>query len=209
MVDHEIWKILWHWAKRRHPYKNNFWIKDKYFMNKRGRKWVFAKDVKTKEGDMKLVWLVLASDTKIVRHIKIKAEANPFGPAQENYFEKRLGAKMTSGSVPGKVKWLRLWWRQDKECPVCHEKITEETGWNIHHVTPKSEGGGDNISNLVMMHPNCHRQHHNQSLRAAKTGIRKEVYERLEPCEGKLSSTVLRGGSSGNASSLPDAKAAL
>ncbi len=45
MVDHEIWKILWHWAKRRHPYKNNFWIKDKYFMNKRGRKWVFAKDV--------------------------------------------------------------------------------------------------------------------------------------------------------------------
>jgi hypothetical protein len=27
---------------------------------------------------------------------------------------------------------------------------------------------------------------------------------RLEPCEGKLSSTVLRGGSGSNAASLPD-----
>ena len=28
--------------------------------------------------------------------------------------------------------------------------------------------------------------------------------ERLEPCEGKLSRTVLRGGSGGNAAPLPD-----
>jgi RNA-directed DNA polymerase len=104
--------------------------------------------------------LILASDTKIIRHVKIKSNANPFDPAQENYFEKRLGERMNSGSVPGRVKWLRLWWRQDKGCPSCHEKITEETGWNIHHVIPKCEGGRDNISNLVMLHPNCHRQLH-------------------------------------------------
>jgi len=109
-----------------------------------------------------MVSLVKAGDTKIVRHVKIKSEANPFDPEQESYFEKRLGVKM-NGSVTGKVKWLKLWWRQDKECPNCHEKITEETGWNIHHINPKSEGGGDNISNLVMLHPNCHRQIHARS----------------------------------------------
>ena len=32
----------------------------------------------------------------------------------------------------------------------------------------------------------------------------REAFEMLEPCEGRLSRTVLRGGSGGNAASLPD-----
>ncbi len=47
--------------------------------------------------------------------------------AQEAYFESLLGQKM-KGKLTGRIKWLRLWWRQDKECPNCHEMITEETG---------------------------------------------------------------------------------
>jgi RNA-directed DNA polymerase len=30
-VDHEVWKVLWQWAKRRHSNKGLRWIKDKYF----------------------------------------------------------------------------------------------------------------------------------------------------------------------------------
>ena len=159
-VDHEIWKTLWQWAKRRHPNKGNRWVKDKYFITMENRNWVFSTNLIKGEGGMRMLKLILASDTKIIRHVKIKSNANPFDPAQENYFEKRLGERMNSGSVPGRVKWLRLWWRQDKRCPSCHGKITEETGWNIHHVIPKCEGGRDNTSNLVMLHPNCHRQLH-------------------------------------------------
>ncbi|WP_141056138.1 HNH endonuclease signature motif containing protein, partial [Tepidiphilus succinatimandens] len=44
----------------------------------------------------------------------------------------------------------------------CGEKITKETGWNIHHVLPKSLGGTDSIFNLQLLHPNCHRQLHSQ-----------------------------------------------
>jgi RNA-directed DNA polymerase len=159
-VDHEIWKTLWQWAKRRHLNKGNRWVKDKYFITMENRNWVFSTNLTKGEGGTRMLKLILASDTKIIRHVKIKSNANPFDPAQENYFEKRLGERMNSGSVPGRVKWLRLWWRQDKECPSCHGKITEETGWNIHHVIPKCEGGRDNTSNLVMLHPNCHRQLH-------------------------------------------------
>jgi RNA-directed DNA polymerase len=166
-IDHEIWAMLWQWAKRRHPRKNTQWIKAKYFTTIGKQNWVFAAYVKTEEGGIRMVRLSYASDTKIVRHVKIQGKANPFDPKQENYFEARLGVKM-NGSVMGKVKWLKLWWSQDKECPICHEKITEETGWNIHHVIPKSEGGGDNTSNLVMLHPNCHRQLHSQKLKIAK-----------------------------------------
>ena len=108
-----------------------------------------------------------ASDTKIERHVKIRGEANPFDPAQEAYFESRLGRKMRE-KLTGRIKWLRLWWRQDKECPHCQEKITKETGWNIHHILPKAKGGKDNISNLMLLQPNCHRQIHSQKLEVVK-----------------------------------------
>lgn len=166
-VDREIWKMLWQWAKRRHPMKSNQWVKAKYFITIGNRDWIFAERSLTKEGATMMVRLTFASDTKIARHIKIKSEANPFDPKQETYFEHRLGRKMKD-SLSGKVKLLRLWWSQGKECPICQQKITQETGWHVHHILPKSEGGKDNVSNLVMVHPNCHRQIHAQQLTVVK-----------------------------------------
>lgn len=166
-VDQKIWKTLWQWAKRRHPNQGTHWVRNRYFRTEGNRRWVFAESIKTTEGEPQTVRLVTASDTKIQRHVKIRGDANPFDPKQETYFEDRLGLKM-KGSLTGRIKWLRLWWSQGKECPVCNEKITEETRWNIHHILPKSEGGKDNLSNLVMLHPNCHRQIHGQKLKIAK-----------------------------------------
>lgn len=34
----------------------------------------------------------------------------------------------------------------------------QETGWDIHHIVRKTQGGSDNLDNLVMLHPNCYRQ---------------------------------------------------
>ena len=162
-VDHGIWQSLWRWSRRRHPNQSRPWIKERYFMREGHRQWVFSARFKTPEGMPRQITLVNASDTPIRRHIKIKGEANPFDPDQEAYFEDRLGQKMKA-SLMGKAKLLKLWWRQDKACPQCRQKITRETGWNLNHVIPKSEGGKDNMSNLVLMHPNCHRQIHSQKL---------------------------------------------
>jgi RNA-directed DNA polymerase len=166
-VDHEVWKVIWQWATRRHPNKGLRWIKERYFKTEGNRRWTFTANTKTKEGEPRNLKLVRASDTKIQRHIKIRGEANPFDPQQETYFESRLGWIMKE-RLTGRIKWYRLWWRQDKECPICKEKITEETGWHVHHILPKSEGGKDNSSNLVLVHPNCHRQIHSQRLKVAK-----------------------------------------
>jgi len=40
------------------------------------------------------VRLLLASDTPIQRHVKVKCEANPYDPAFETYFEEREGFYM-------------------------------------------------------------------------------------------------------------------
>jgi RNA-directed DNA polymerase len=166
-VDHEIWNKLWQWAKRRHPKKGKQWIKNRYFKVEGTRKWDFATNRTTPDGKLRRTSLVKASDTKIQRHVKIRGEANPFDPKQETYFEDRLGRKMKD-SLSGKVKLLRLWWNQDKRCPTCEERITKDSGWQVHHILPKSEGGKDNPSNLVMVHPNCHRQIHSRKLEVVK-----------------------------------------
>jgi len=154
-VDKEIWKKLWQWSKRRHPNKGNHWIKDKYFKSVETKKWVFTTDE-----DGKTYTLIKASDTPIRRHVKIKAEANPFDPEWEEYFEERTFREVTRTNK-GKDLWSRLWLNQKGKCPICHQEITMEGGWHIQHRLQQSDGGKDNITNLMMFHPNCHRQLHN------------------------------------------------
>ena len=148
--DHAIWAALWRWARRRHPNKGMHWVKRRYFKEVAGRDWRFG----TKDR------LLLNLDSlKKFRHIKIKAEANPYDPAFAEYFAERLNVKMTGALDNRRV--LRLLWKvQDGVCPICDQWITLESGWHIHHIQPRRLGGTDQLGNLVLLHGNCHRQLH-------------------------------------------------
>ena len=154
-VDYRIWKLLWRWCRRRHLNRCKRWIKEKYFKRVGTRSWVFS----GLHPSGKLLHLLYASDTPIKRHTKIKAEANPYAPEDEMYFEQRLEYAWRS-SDEGKRKTLTLWLGQSKRCPMCKQLITFESGWNIHHVIERHKGGCDELGNLVLLHPNCHRQLH-------------------------------------------------
>jgi RNA-directed DNA polymerase len=98
-LDSRIWNMLWHWAKRRHPEKSNKWTADRYWHSEGNRNWVFS------EGDKKLK---LLSDIKIVRHMRLKLDMNPY--LDKEYFILRRikqGAKKLNRlaiSVWAKVK---------------------------------------------------------------------------------------------------------
>jgi len=81
-VDHEIWRALWQWARRRHPKKSRDWVKKHCFPTLRNRAWTFAGKTEKQTPDGKPVWLrlVYAGETKIWRHVKIRKNANPFDP---------------------------------------------------------------------------------------------------------------------------------
>jgi RNA-directed DNA polymerase len=160
-VDHAIWEKLWQWACRRHPNKPLRWVKDRYFKSEGLRNWVFGTKIKTEDGSVIMVKLVNASDTPIRRHIKIKAEAHPFNPAWEEYFENRFGLQMKE-NLRGKNKLLFLWYAQEGKCPNCNERITKDTGWNVHYIQRKTDGGQNMVTNLTLLHPNCHRQIHSR-----------------------------------------------
>ena len=90
-VDHEIWRALWRWARRRHPKKSRDWVKKHCFPALRHRAWTFATRTGEQTPDGKPVWLRLAyaGDTKIRRHVKIRKDANPFDPQWKSYFAER------------------------------------------------------------------------------------------------------------------------
>jgi len=165
-VGHAIFQALWRWAKRRHPNKSKQWVKERYFKSTNGKNWVFYGVVATKEGVVENR-LLYPAYVPIKRHVKIKGEANPYDPAWEEYFEKRLGVKMVH-NLKGKRQLLALWKEQNGLCPICQQKITTLTGWHNHHLVWRVNGGKDTAENRVLLHPNCHRQVHSQRLEVVK-----------------------------------------
>ena len=170
-VDHRIWQMLWKWAYRRHAHqKGRGWIKRRYFMRYRGRDWTFfAHDL---HGN--LITIFQASDVPIQRHVKIRDRANPYDPQDETYFEQRKDYLMAN-KLAGKRMISYLYQRQKGLCPHCQQKITEQTGWNAHHLAPKHMGGKWVSENLVLMHPVCHVQVHQQPVTAAALAIKAGV----------------------------------
>ncbi|MBF0458900.1 MAG: hypothetical protein HQK99_13515 [Nitrospirae bacterium] len=75
-IDHSIWQAVWRWAKRRHHNKSSEWIKKKYFTRSGSRDWVFG----TKSSQ-----LLSASKTKIIRHVKVKCNFNPYESCNLKY----------------------------------------------------------------------------------------------------------------------------
>lgn len=148
--DHRIWESLWRWAQRRHPNKGKRWVKKRYFSTLEGRDWRFT--------NKDQVLLILSSFHKKL-HTKIRADANPYLPEHEDYFADRVDRKMRT-HLEGRRKLTWIWKGQQGKCSMCGEKITRETGWHLHHIVRRTDGGSDKCSNLEMLHPNCHNQLH-------------------------------------------------
>ena len=155
-IDYQIYKCLWQWAKRRHKHKGRRWIAKKYWHSIGTRKWTFAVRLNKTSQNQEPRYLTLeyATDTKIIRFKKIVAEANPFDARWIGYFEERDGEKMLN-STRGREKLLSIWRRQQHCCPVCHDKITAETGFRTHTL---AQGERHNLT--VMVHPECHKTLH-------------------------------------------------
>ncbi|MGF3194906.1 group II intron reverse transcriptase/maturase [Facklamia sp. P13055] len=149
-VDNQIFQKLWQWAKRRHPKKGKRWIANKYFHFYKTRRWTFL--VKSiKKGKVDIFPLKFMFDTKIIRHKKIKSESNPFDIEWKSYFEERMTYKMLL-SLKGRKSLLYMWNKQEHKCPLCNEKITADTQWNVR----EQRENGQIVRYLV--HDKCYKQ---------------------------------------------------
>ncbi len=108
-VDDQIRIDLWRWMRRRHRNKNTGWLYQKY-LSKGSRPGRFSTVVKNKEKKTSKTYeLIRASSIPIMRHIKIRGDANPFDPNHTGYFGKRWHFKMyRPHRVPPDKVWQSL-----------------------------------------------------------------------------------------------------
>jgi hypothetical protein len=97
-IDHRIFKAIWRWARRRHYNKNTRWIRKHYFRKAGNRAWTFFAAQKSKKGESKIIDLLSMDMIRIVRHIKICGNANPYDRDWQQYFSKRPAINTVSRS---------------------------------------------------------------------------------------------------------------
>lgn len=88
-IDHNIFKALWQWAKRRHPDKNAQWIQKKYFRSQNLRNWTFYAKTQSKERQLLSLDLFRMGSITIKRHVKIRSLATPHDSSFKEYFKER------------------------------------------------------------------------------------------------------------------------
>ncbi len=162
-LENELAYFLWRWMVRRHPRKSVKWIKSKYFQQTKNGK-IFAAVVR-KNGRWQMIPIEDPAKVKIKRHVKIKAEANPFDPSWKVYFKKRNQEKMKDLLQKRKKRFEKeTWQKQGGKCIVCNQSFITKDMWHLHHIQPRNEGGKDTLENLMMLHPDCHRQIHSNNV---------------------------------------------
>jgi RNA-directed DNA polymerase len=157
--DSRIFRMLWRWRRRRRRQKSREWIKEKYFKRFGERDWVFTGSRRDGKGKTYPVCLMEAAGVRIMRHVQIRGDANPYDPEWDDYFAERLYREMQA-TLAGRGQIYWLWREQQGRCPGCNQPLREEEDWHMHHRVRRADGGGDDLGNLVLLHANCHRQRH-------------------------------------------------
>jgi RNA-directed DNA polymerase len=95
-LDHLIFRLLWRWARRRHPKKNRHWLASRYFTTVGGDHWVFFGWEPTPHGGRKVL-LADASKTRIVRHVKVRSGLNAHAAEWQEYLDCRRTYRAARG----------------------------------------------------------------------------------------------------------------
>jgi RNA-directed DNA polymerase len=159
-VAKEIFSSLDRWmfykadryTRRMHPKKSKDWRHQTYwgrFQLDRLDPWVFG-DKQTGGHLLKFSWF------PIERHVMVKGTSSPDDPTLVDYWKKRQAAK-AKDLIKSKQKLAN---RQKGRCPECFESLFNDEELQVHHRIPRSLGGKDSYSNLVLVHLLCHQQIH-------------------------------------------------
>jgi RNA-directed DNA polymerase len=115
-LDDHLWRLLYKWARRRHPKKNRRWVTARYFgafHPTRRDKWVFGDHGSG-------AWLHKYAWTKIVRHVPVPGRYSPDDPALTQYWADRRRKRRPPQLAPS---WERALRTQHGRCPLCAQPL--------------------------------------------------------------------------------------
>lgn len=140
-IDYILYELLWRWAKRRHPHKGRWWVSLNYWHRRGNRNWVFSTEDKE---------LLRVDHISIVRHTKVRIDANPYFDTQ--YF---LDRKFEHGMKRLSGRFKLIWKNQNGCCYHCGMPMEISDDREIFFKVPKSTGGKDEVPNMAYVHKHC------------------------------------------------------
>lgn len=146
-INYRLFKMLWKWVTRRHPSKTTTWCKQRYFKRVGQKNWVFGTTTAT---------LFNPTSIPIKPYFKVTNFASPYNPSQRTYWEKCYNRQTIK--IANSTRKRKLLQRQQGKCGLCELVIRPEEEYEIHHIVPRSEGGTDLLTNLLLVHAHCHQQ---------------------------------------------------
>ena len=96
-LDHLIFRLLWQWARRRHPKKNRHWVASRYFTTVGGDHWVFFGWERHPRHGVRKVLLASAGKTRIIRHVKVRCELHAYAAEWQEYLARRRSDRSARG----------------------------------------------------------------------------------------------------------------
>jgi RNA-directed DNA polymerase len=177
--DNVLYLQLRRWARHRHPHKGGYWIANKYWHVQEGKGWHFSSQEAT-------LWK--HGQAHVQKHIKVKGAASPYD-GDLLYWSQRLKTHPMFNGVKGTL--LR---KQQGKCRWCGLLFQDTDVIEIDHITPKSEGGGEELSNKFLLHRHCHDERH--ARRVKGISAKDPIIE--EPDAGKLACPVLKPSGGGD-----------
>ena len=166
-IDSFIWYQLMRWIRHKHPNEGIKRRIRKYFVKEYGRDWQF-KDIETGK---KLMFL---HSIPIKRFIKIRNDKRVYDANTIEYWRQREYINAKNSIVTEKTTMI-LFNKQKGKCEFCRQAITDDDVKNSkihkHHMKPRSEGGDWKLSNLRLLHTDCHQSLHNLCSREQMAGF--------------------------------------
>lgn len=152
-----LFQKLLRWGFRRHSNKSKSWTIKKYWLTVGTDNWVFGYE---KEGYKS--FLLKHTETKIVRHTKVKGESSPYD-GNSTYWATRMGKHPEI-----KSSVARLLKKQKGICNQCGLTFKPGDNIEIDHKIALQAGGKNEYDNLQALHNHCHDAKTKDDLKAIK-----------------------------------------
>jgi len=156
-ISNAIWWKVYRWLCKSHPTKSKKWVRDRY-------KTEYSPLKKTETFQQNGLKLFKPQMIPITRYTKVKSGMRVYDNSDEtrNYWEERTYNNSLNSIYSIKVEKLFL--RQHGLCPICRKQITgnqiQNYGLEQHHLNPQSIGENHKLTNLRLIHMDCHSQLH-------------------------------------------------
>jgi RNA-directed DNA polymerase len=156
-ITKEIMDKIFRMLSQSHPNKRKSWVWRRYSTNQ-------SVTNKTQTFFMNNAHLYLPMFMPIKRFIPVKMGMRVYDNDEEvrEYWRKR--AYTNSLNSIYSIKVLKLFKRQHGHCPICRKEITGEqvrnSNLHIHHLNPQSKSDDHKLTNLKLIHDDCHTELH-------------------------------------------------